>query len=125
VNDEVKAIRRWGKPLRILVVVRVVAFVGAIGSCLWENFLTVYLTTHRSHVPEPAKGWTVRLKWSLKYPTYGSADDYARMELAFYCLVACVVIATTCAVIMRFMKKERPKYETMEALRRFWENEER
>ena len=42
--------------------------------------LIVYYTMKRPHVPAPEVGWTVRLYWSWTPPSYGTAQEDARLR---------------------------------------------
>jgi len=61
-------------------IAKVLRFIGGAGCFAvfsWYLLLIAYYSITRPHVPQPINDWTIQLKWSFSYPTYGTASENA------------------------------------------------
>jgi hypothetical protein len=61
-------------------IAKVLRFIGGAGCVVvfsWNLLLIAYYSITRPHIPQPIYDWTIQLKWSLSYPTYGTASENA------------------------------------------------
>jgi len=63
---------------------RYIGFAGCAIVSIWLTILIHYYSVNRPHVPQPGHEWTVRLEWSISPPSYGTADENARLISLFY-----------------------------------------
>lgn len=83
--------------------VRKILFYGGFVGCGVDFILSLgliaYYSANRPHLPEPTRGWIVRLKWSLSPPSFGTVDDNALLLALFHWFFAFFMLIALAEVI--------------------------